>query len=458
MTSTIKVNTIQDSCGSALVTKCGSNITLGASGKNVIIACGATTVGMGRTGTVDWCTTAKTSPFTAVNGKGYFINTTSGSVTITLPSSPTAGDIVAVADYANTFDSNNLSIGRGGSKINGGCLDATLTTKGQSVTLVYVDGTRGWKTVTDSTANVTGEPNYVTATGGTVLTVGDYKTHIFTSDSNFVVSQGGKPSGSNTVEYLVVAGGGGAQCGGGGAGGWRSFASTPVTHPLNAPAGLPVSAQTYPVTVGAGGNGAYNPSPPAGLASNGANSIFSTITSTGGGSVNNSSGPQAGGSGGGAYNNTGPLNTGGAGNTPPVSPPQGNNGGSVPGPGSSSAGGGGANAAGGNANPGPRTGGEGAYMSDPFIGPTAPSYGTPGPVSSTRYFSGGGGGGANSPGFSPAAGGSGGGAPGPANSGSEPTSTTNATANTGGGGGGAWHGIHGNGGSGIVMIRYKYQN
>ena len=53
-----------------------SNITLGASGKTVRIACGASTVGMGRTGTVDWCTTATTSPFTAgVNGKGYFINT-----------------------------------------------------------------------------------------------------------------------------------------------------------------------------------------------------------------------------------------------------------------------------------------------------------------------------------------------------------------------------------------------
>jgi hypothetical protein len=58
MTSTIKVNTIQDSCGSSLVAKCGANITLGASGKTVRIACGASTVGMGRTGTVDWCIVA----------------------------------------------------------------------------------------------------------------------------------------------------------------------------------------------------------------------------------------------------------------------------------------------------------------------------------------------------------------------------------------------------------------
>ena len=87
MTSTIKVNTIQDSCGSALVSKCSSTITLGASGKTIALATGASQTGFGRTGTVDWCTTAKTSPFTGVSGKGYFINTTSGAVTITLPSS-----------------------------------------------------------------------------------------------------------------------------------------------------------------------------------------------------------------------------------------------------------------------------------------------------------------------------------------------------------------------------------
>ena len=77
--SKIEVNTID--------VQCGSTLTLGSSGKTVAIACGASTTGMGRTGTVDWCTTAKTSPFTAVNGKGYFVNTTSGAVTVTLPSS-----------------------------------------------------------------------------------------------------------------------------------------------------------------------------------------------------------------------------------------------------------------------------------------------------------------------------------------------------------------------------------
>ena len=57
-------------------------------------------------------------------------------------------------------------------------------------------------------------------------------------------------------------------------------------------------------------------------------------------------------------------------------------------------GGGGAGAAGTNGGPpGAGPGGVGSYITDPFIGPTAPSYGTPGPVSNSRYFSGGGGGG-----------------------------------------------------------------
>ena len=103
MTSTIKVNKIEKVDG--------STIELGGPGTSVNLASGATQTGFGRTGTVDWCTTAKTSPFTSVSGKGYFVNTTSGAVTVTLPASPSAGDIVAVADYANTADTNNITIG-----------------------------------------------------------------------------------------------------------------------------------------------------------------------------------------------------------------------------------------------------------------------------------------------------------------------------------------------------------
>ena len=84
--SKIKVNEIEN--------RTGSTLTLGKCGSSVNLATGATQSGFGRTGTVNWCTTAKTSPFTATNGSGFFVNTTAGVVTVTLPASPSAGDIV----------------------------------------------------------------------------------------------------------------------------------------------------------------------------------------------------------------------------------------------------------------------------------------------------------------------------------------------------------------------------
>tara|TARA_Y100000114_G_scaffold19671_1_gene15712 strand:- start:154 stop:1590 length:1437 start_codon:yes stop_codon:yes gene_type:complete len=477
--STIKVNTI--------TTRSGSTITLGESGKTISLACGASQSGFGRTGTVDWCTTAKTSPLTAESGKGYFINTTGGAVTVTLPSSPSAGDIVSLKDYANTFCAacKNLTIGRGGSKIAGLCIDATSNTKGDSITLVYVDGTKGWLNIqTDDT--VVGN-QYIAATGGqTTITCGDYKTHIFTSDGCFQVTSAGQPGGSTVIEYFVVAGGGGGGTsaapaggmGGGGAGGFRLSNSpgnaipAPTMSPLINTTALTASVATFPVTIGGGGAVAPNSSDPF-ISSSGSNSVFSSITSAGGGrggggpgSPNCSTIGAAGGSGGGGQYNGPYPKAGGAGNTPPVSPPQGNPGGAVTGasdpPGSyGGSGGGGAGAAGGGGNVGPGAfpGGAGSYVGDPFFGPTAPSYGTPGPVSSTRYFAGGGGGGnrvpngPSSPTGSDGGGGTGAKAPHPNTS----TTGTAGTANTGGGGGGGNYHTGGAGGSGFVAIRYKFQ-
>ena len=70
-----------------------------------------------------------------------------------------------------------------------------MSTEAQSVTLIYVDGTKGWQDIHDSTSNVTGA-SFVAATGGTVTTSGDFKIHTFTSDSSFVVSSAGNPTGS----------------------------------------------------------------------------------------------------------------------------------------------------------------------------------------------------------------------------------------------------------------------
>src|SRR5210317_1468846 len=129
MASIIKADNIQKvSDGSNIIKKCGSTITLGSCGATIALACGATQTGFGRTGTVDWCTTAKTSPFTAVSGKGYFVNTTCAAVTVTLPATPSAGDIISIKDYARTAGTNNISFCRNGSKMDGVCANGTITT------------------------------------------------------------------------------------------------------------------------------------------------------------------------------------------------------------------------------------------------------------------------------------------------------------------------------------------
>ena len=84
MTSTIKVNNIQNQCGANIINESSNTITIGASGDTVSLASGASQTGFGRTGTVNWDTTAKTASFTAVSGNGYFVNTTSGAITVTL--------------------------------------------------------------------------------------------------------------------------------------------------------------------------------------------------------------------------------------------------------------------------------------------------------------------------------------------------------------------------------------
>ena len=90
MTSTIKVNTIQNTCGADIIKESSNTITIGASGDTVALASGASQTGFGATGAVSWQTSVKTSTFTAVAGEGYFVNTTGGAVTVNLPAG-TAG-------------------------------------------------------------------------------------------------------------------------------------------------------------------------------------------------------------------------------------------------------------------------------------------------------------------------------------------------------------------------------
>jgi hypothetical protein len=400
---------------------------------------------------------------TAVAGEGYIIDTTSNTHTVNLPASPSIGDKVVIKDYAGTFGTNNVTINRNGNNIQGVANNSLISTNRASLTLVYVDATKGWLYTNESNVGDLREPVFTSATGGTITTSGDYKIHSFTGDGCFVVSSlGNAPAnpagGPNAVSYLVVAGGGGGgnseANGGGGAGGLREgrvlvpeYTASPLVT-----SGLTITATTYPITVGGGGA----------IAGKGSDSIFSTITSAGGGGggPNPQAAPQLckarGGSGsGGGRSSCSPSprqTSGGAGNYPPVSPPQGNPGGSSDGGttgGEVAGGGGGAGATGSNYSP--SSGGPGGVGVQTNI--------------DTRnyYYSGGGGGGTEpkgNPSISAGSGGNGGGGAGVAGAGT----AISGGENSGGGGGGAgWAGppcaakVGGSGGKGIVIIRYKYQ-
>ena len=84
------------------------------------------------------------SNFTAVAGNGYFVSTSGGAVTATLPASPSAGDEVRFIDLSATFDSNNLTVGRNSEKIMGDAADLTVATERAGFGLVYSDSTNGW--------------------------------------------------------------------------------------------------------------------------------------------------------------------------------------------------------------------------------------------------------------------------------------------------------------------------
>jgi hypothetical protein len=222
----------------------------------------------------DWVETIQTSNFTAAAGKGYFVDTTSGEITVTLPIGIVGTEIV-IQDYAGTFATNKVILNANGSeKIQGSTLGGNITTNNATAVLIYQDATKGW-TSQDITINL-----------------------------------------PLIVDYLVVAGGGGTGFdvgGGGGAGGLRTSYGTTSGGGSSAEAALsPVVATNYSVTVGAGG-GNSNASNVRGT--NGNNSIFSTITSIGGGGggsyAGSGSGLSGGSGGGGAVLSGGPQ--GGAG-------------------------------------------------------------------------------------------------------------------------------------------------
>ena len=129
----------------------GASNTLSSIGNasltNSSITINGTSISLGASGTIVAGTSwqaVKTSGFTAVKSEGYFCNTTSSAFTATLPASATIGDEISFVDYAGTFDTNNLTIGRNSHKIQGDATDLTVATERAGFTLVYVDATQGW--------------------------------------------------------------------------------------------------------------------------------------------------------------------------------------------------------------------------------------------------------------------------------------------------------------------------
>jgi hypothetical protein len=356
---------------------------------------------------IAWQSSVKTSGFTAVAGEGYFCNTTSAGFTVTLPATPTAGQQVAVVDYAGTFDTNALLISPNGNKIEGGTSSLQLSGEREGVLLVYIDSTQGWLATsginegTDALSPIPYSIDFLVVAGG---------------------GSGGRGTGTNDC------------CGGGGAGGYRTSTQTVTVGTV------------ITVTVGDGG-AAVSSSNTKGIS--GSNSSISgsgltTITSAGGGgaAANNPNGDGlSGGSGGGAGGGLFNL-IGGSGNTPNTSPSQGNNGGNGNTSGPSdhgAAGGGGAGAVGVNATSSPATSGAGGA-------------GTASSITGSSVTRAGGGGASGSTTGAPVAvggaGGAGGGGAGSTTSGNG----TNGTANTGGGGGGSTNGTSGAGGKGVVIL------
>jgi|TARA_E500000318_G_scaffold19840_1_gene20549 hypothetical protein len=360
----------------------------------------------------------KTANFNAAAGEGYFVNTTGGAITATLPASPSIGNSFIFKDYAQTWNSNNFLIDPNGNKFEG--LDDVThyaMQNRQAIEIVYSDSTKGY--VLTASANSTADAN----------------------------SGGFNISAPYTSNWVVVAGGGGGRTplvpyggGGGGAGGYRAaFASEPTGGSASGESAITLTpGATYTITVGAGGSKNSN-----GSDSSIAGPGVTTITSIGGGrgNYNNSNtATSAGGSGGGGVSaqegGGGPVIPGGAGTAG-----QGNDGGA----GSS----GGSNRSGGSGGGATQVGGNGVQNGSANPGGDGQATAITG--SSVTLAGGGGGGGQSGPaGGGPGGAGGGGG-------GSTGNNEPAGTANTGGGGGASANNA-GPGGSGIVILRIPTSN
>ena len=398
--SELKVNKISP--------RSGTDVTLGDSGDTFTIPAGATLTNNGTASgfaSIAWQSAIKTTSFTAVAGEGYWVNTTSGAITITLPASASVGDRIILTDYARTWGTNNLTINQNSLNFQGFTSpNPVYNTNGQSIDLVYSGATNGWIPNSDDDVAFKNPPY--------------------------------------DAEYLLIAGGGGGAYGNGGGGGAGGFLTNFGGTAISLTAGA-----TYTITVGGGGAGAgVTPNP----GSKGGDSVLSgtgisTVTAEGGGF--GAAGPAggetggAGGSGGGGAYGGAPAGPGPGG---AATAGQGNAGGagqpSLPGTPGAYAGGGGGGAGAAGAAGTPSAGGDGGN-------------GLANSITGSSVIYAGGGGGAVDPAHPGGDGGTGGGGDGAEYS----APGRDATPGTDGLGGGGGCGINnrpaGDGGDGVVILR-----
>ena len=97
-------------------------------------------------GGTDWAHTDRiqSSNFNAISNKGYYVNTSSAAVTVTLPSTPADGDVISLVDVTGSANSNIILINPNGKKINGNDYDFEIASIRSGVQLTYSGSTYGW--------------------------------------------------------------------------------------------------------------------------------------------------------------------------------------------------------------------------------------------------------------------------------------------------------------------------
>ena len=405
--SEVKVNKISP--------RSGTGVQLGDSGDTITIPAGATILNSGTASgfgdNLEWQSSIVTAAtITVVANKGYWLDTSSNAITVTLPAAAAVGDRIILTDYARNWATNAVTINTNSLNYQGNTSpNPEYNTNGQSVDIVYSGATQGWIPNSDDVVSLETPQTF-------------------------------------SIDYVVIAGGGGGgfdKGGGGGAGGYRASFNSEASGGGASSESTPYNSETlgsgttYTVTVGDGANGSNNTNAPGG---NGSTSTLTdgttAISCSGGGgggtkNVGYYSG-ENGGSGGGTSTGT-PASVGNG---------TANQGFAGGGAGGNSGGGGGAGSVGLSAASGDAAGGAGVAST----------------ITGTSVLRAGGGGGFDDPGGTAGTGGGGtGGSETPA------AAATNATVNTGsGGGGGSGSGAAGqdggNGGSGVVILRLPTAN